>query len=236
MVKHVAGSYDPLMNRHDEIREEMLRRINDGEWPVGADIPHEFELTEEFGASRGTVRRALSALVEQGLIERRKRAGSRVARRTSQTSKLSIPLIREEIESRGHDYSYRLLEREPIAGLYGIGARNGLLRLTCLHLADGNPFQLEHRTINLDVLPAAGDQPFRANGPNEWLVREVPATRVVTRISAAAADAETAEILAVPERDPLLVVARETFLGADHLTEARLFHPAQSYDVTTVSI
>lgn len=233
MVKHAGGPYDRAMKRHDEIREEMLRRINDGEWPVGADIPHEFELTEEFNASRGTVRRALSTLVEQGLIERRKRAGSRVARRTSQTSKLSIPLIREEIENRGHDYSYRLLEREVMAGT---GARAGLLRLTCLHLADGRPFQLEHRTINLDVLPGAADQPFRAAGPNEWLVREVPATRVITRISAAAADADTAEILSVAERDPLLVVTRDTFLGDAHLTEARLSHPARSYEVTTVSI
>ena len=68
------------MSRHDEIRREMLRRINDGEWQVGFDIPHEVDLTEEFGASRGTIRRALSTLVEQGLIERRKRAGSRKTR------------------------------------------------------------------------------------------------------------------------------------------------------------
>lgn len=224
------------MNRHDEIRREMVRRINDGEWPVGADIPNEIELTEEFGASRGTVRRALSTLVEQGLIERRKRAGSRVLQQTSQTSRLNIPLIREEIESRGLAYSYRLLERELVGGTTGAGTRNGLLRLKCLHMADGRPFQLEHRTINLDALPQAADQPFRAAGPNEWLVREVPATRVITRISASAADADTAEILSVTERDPILVVARETFLGDAHLTEARLLHPGQGYDVTTISI
>lgn len=236
MVKHVSAPYDRSMSRHDEIRQEMLRRINDGEWPVGSDIPHEMVLTEEFGAARGTVRRALSTLVEQGLIERRKRAGSRVVGQTSQTSKLHIPLIREEIESRGHAYSYRLLEREVKPGLHGIGTRNGLLWVRCLHLADGAPFQLEHRTINLDTLPQAAEQPFRVTGPNEWLVREVPATRVITRISAAAAEAEIAEILAVPEHAPLLIVTRETFMGEAHLTEARLSHPAEQYQVTTLSI
>lgn len=224
------------MSRHDEIRREMLRRINDGEWQVGFDIPHEVDLTEEFGASRGTIRRALSTLVEQGLIERRKRAGSRVIQQTSQTSKMHIPLIREEIESRGHEYAYRLLEREIRPGLYGIGAQNGILWLSCLHLADDRPFQLEHRSINLDALPQAADQPFRKTGPNEWLVREVPATRVVTSISAAAADADTAEILAVATRDPLLIVTRRTFIDEAHLTEAQLSHPAELYHVETVSL
>lgn len=236
MVKHVFDAYGHAMSRHDEIRQEMLRRINDGEWPVGADIPHEMVLTEEFGAARGTIRRALSTLVEQGLIERRKRAGSRVVGQTSQASKLHIPLIREEIESRGHAYGYRLLERRVMPGMRGTGAQNGLLWLGCLHLADGRPFQLEQRTINLDALPQAAEQSFRETGPNEWLVREVPATRVVTRISAAAAEAGIADMLSLPEGDPLLVIARETFRADTHLTEVRLYHPAGSYEVTTVSI
>lgn len=229
-------SMTAIMNRHDEIRQEILRRINGGIWPVGSDIPHEIVLTEEFGAARGTIRRALSTLVEQGLIERRKRAGSRVIGQTSQTSKLQIPLIREEIENRGFRYSYRLLEREIISVRHGIGARNGLLRIDCLHLANDTPFQLEHRTINLDRLPQAADQPFLTSGPNEWLVREVPATRVITRISAASANPEIAEILAVPENAPLLIVRRETFMGEDNLTEAQLSHPAERYEVTTISI
>lgn len=224
------------MSRHDEIRQEILRRINNGEWPVGSDIPHEVVLAEEFGAARGTIRRALSTLVEQGLIERRKRAGSRVIGQISQTSKLHIPLIREEIESRDYSYSYQLLEREMKPSGYGPGAHKGLLRVSCLHLADGKPFQLEQRTINLDRLPQAADQPFRTTGPNEWLVREVPATRVVTRISAAAAEPGIAEILAVPEQGPLLIITRETFMGEENLTEAQLFHPAEEYEVVTVSI
>lgn len=224
------------MSRHDTIRHEMLRRINDGEWPVGADIPHEIELAEEFSASRGTIRRALSTLVDRGLIERRKRAGSRVLRQTSHTSKLNIPLIREEIEGRGHAYSYRLLEREERTGPFGLGGRERLLWIGCLHLADGAPFQLEHRTINLDALPRAAAEPFRDAGPNEWLVREVPATRVVTRISAAAADAGTASILGLADHAPLLLVTRDTYLADAHLTEARLAHPADRYEVTTVSI
>lgn len=219
------------MKLHDEIRREMLRRINDGEWAVGDDIPHEIELTEEFGASRGTVRRALSALVEQGLVERRKRAGSRVVQQTSHASKLNIALVREEIEGRGFAYSYRLLERDVTEEASG---RH--LRIACLHLADGAPFQLEQRVIDLGTLPQAAEQLFESAGPNEWLVREVPATRAVTRISAAAADAGTARLLRLAESDPLLVVTRETFLGEAPLTEARLTHPAARYEVTTVSM
>ncbi|MFD1795359.1 UTRA domain-containing protein [Paracoccus aurantiacus] len=220
------------MNRHDEIREEMLRRINAGEWPVGADIPNEVELVAEFSAARGTIQRALSSLVEQGLIERRKRAGSRVVPPRAHASKLSIPLIREEIETRGFGYGYKLLERRVLPASKGTGKR---LRLVCLHLADGRPFQLERRDINLAALPQAERESFQSAGPNEWLVREVPATRIVTRISAEAADAATARLLDLPEASPLLIVARETFKADAPLTEVRMLHPADSYEVTTVS-
>lgn len=231
MSRHIRrGHFKGLqMARHDEIRAEMMRRINAGEWPVNRDIPSEVELGVEFGVARGTIQRALSSLVEQGLIERRRRAGSRVVPRTAHASRLSIPLIREEIEDRGFAYGYRLLERAVVRG------PEPHLRLSCLHSADGQPFQLERRVISLTALPQAEAQPFDMSGPNEWLVREVPASRVTTRISAEAADPDSAALLALPPGAPLLVVARQTFLADAPLTRVRLLHPAESYAVTTES-
>jgi DNA-binding LacI/PurR family transcriptional regulator len=47
-------------------REQIL----DGRLPAGARLPTELRLAQEFGISRGTVRQAMGALVNQGLIER----------------------------------------------------------------------------------------------------------------------------------------------------------------------
>lgn len=62
------------------IRDEMARRIAERRWLPGALIPGEEALAREFGAARATVNRALQELARAGLIERRRRAGTRVAR------------------------------------------------------------------------------------------------------------------------------------------------------------
>ena len=89
------------MTRFAAIRDEMLRRINDGDWPVGHELPTEPQLAQEFGVARGTIRRAMDALSDQGLILRRKRAGTRVAARQGHASRMTIPIVRLGIEARG---------------------------------------------------------------------------------------------------------------------------------------
>jgi GntR family histidine utilization transcriptional repressor len=69
---------------------------------------------EQYGCSRMTVNKVLTALAESGMIERRRRAGSFVARQPPHLEQvaLEIPDIAMEVGSRGHQYGYRLLQRE----------------------------------------------------------------------------------------------------------------------------
>jgi len=59
---------------------EVRRLIRSRGLAVGDGIPTEQRLAEEFGCSRGTVRRALDVLVTEGLIRRRQGSGHFVAR------------------------------------------------------------------------------------------------------------------------------------------------------------
>lgn len=61
-----------------EMARELALGIASGKWPVGSLLPTEFELCEQFGASRYAVRAALQELQELGLISRRKNVGTRV--------------------------------------------------------------------------------------------------------------------------------------------------------------
>jgi DNA-binding FadR family transcriptional regulator len=69
----------------DTIESELRQRIGDGFWAAGARVATERDLAVEFGAARNTVRRALTALVDEGLLVRQVgrgtfvRAGSRPA-------------------------------------------------------------------------------------------------------------------------------------------------------------
>ncbi len=61
-----------------DITRELLDDITGGRFPVGALLPTEFELCEQFQASRYTIRVALQELQEMGLVSRRKNVGTRV--------------------------------------------------------------------------------------------------------------------------------------------------------------
>ncbi|URN13632.1 GntR family transcriptional regulator [Streptomyces radiopugnans] len=53
---------------HAQISEHIRLRIAGGEWPPHYRLKSEPELAQEFGVSRGTVRRALATLIEEGLL------------------------------------------------------------------------------------------------------------------------------------------------------------------------
>ncbi|PZQ47776.1 MAG: hypothetical protein DI556_16310 [Rhodovulum sulfidophilum] len=214
--------------KHRVIHAELLDRITSGVWPPGAPIPHEEELAREFAVTRPTIARAMADLVNEGLIERRRRAGSRVVERRPVETVLRIPKVRAEIEAGGRSYGYRLLARETAppapADFRGPG-----LRLLCLHSADGRPYQLEDRWIDLASVPGAEARSFEAEGPNEWLIDQVPFSRAEQELTAEAARAEEARLLGIDPGAPVFVVTRRTWNGSAPVTRARLVHPGAGF-------
>lgn len=69
----------PLFAR---IAQELTKGIADGRYPVGSVLPGELELCDIYDTSRHTVRAALGELQQQGLVSRKKNAGTRVESRT----------------------------------------------------------------------------------------------------------------------------------------------------------
>jgi GntR family transcriptional regulator len=59
-----------------DIAKVIEREILDGKWKPGERIPPEPELIERFGASRGTLRMAISELVNKGLLYRQSGRGT----------------------------------------------------------------------------------------------------------------------------------------------------------------
>ena len=213
---------------HDRIRRDIEKRILAGEWRPGHRIPYEHELMADYGCARMTVNRAVSALVQAGLIERRKRAGSFVAAPRFDRAALAIPDIRNEIIAQGQVYGLELLRREQRrpsdeeATLLS-GARGEVLALECRHLADGAPHALETRVINLAVVPEAAEADFTAQPPGSWLLEHVPWTEAEHRITAVNADAATAR--ALEPGAACLSLERRTWRGGAGVTYARQLFP-----------
>ncbi|WP_232830423.1 UTRA domain-containing protein [Oceanicella sp. SM1341] len=218
-----------------DIKEDILARISAREWAPGDLIPNEAELAERYGSARSTVNRALRELAEAGLLERRRRAGTRVARRNWRGAFFEIPLVRAEVEGSGRRYGYHLIERREegagpeAAARLELPAGAPVLFLRCLHFADGLPHQLETRWINRSEVPGAAAMPFEAEGPNEWLVREVPWSSSEHVFSAAMPDAEERRLLGMEAGEPLFVLERRTWSATATITWARLAHPGARF-------
>ena len=140
---------------HQRIRRDISERILSGAWPPGRRIPAEHELMAEYGCSRMTVNKALGPLAESGLIVRRRRAGSFVARPRIHSVVLDIPDIQAEVTARAQAYGYDLMlrgvrqARDAETEALGLTGPARVLALRCLHRAAGRPFALEERLINL---------------------------------------------------------------------------------------
>ena len=97
---------------YQNIKTEIREWIQTGIWKQGGLIPVEVALAKEFGCARATVNRALRELAEEGIFERRRKAGTRVVMPTGRSANFEIPRIRLEIEETGATYHYALLLRE----------------------------------------------------------------------------------------------------------------------------
>lgn len=225
-----------------DVKAEILLRITDGRWGPGTLLPGEVDLAQEFQVARATVNRAMRELTEEGILERRRRAGTRVRRSPLRAARFAIPVVRAEIEAAGSVYGYRLLGRRQQAAPAWLRARLGLggdaeggalvLHLGCLHLADGRPYQHEDRWINLAALPQAAAADFAAEVPTEWLVAAVPFSEVEISFTAAAAGGEAAAALGMTAGEPVFVAERTTWWQGQPITHARMAF-ARGYRMTT---
>ena len=222
---------------HKRIRAEISERILSGAWPPGHRVPSEHELMVEYGCSRMTVNRALEPLADSGLIERRRKVGTFVARPRIHSVVLDVPDIAAEVTARGEPYGYELLSQETRmatprdAADLGLDRRAEILALRCLHRASGRPFALEDRLINLSAAPQARDVDFAQAAPGSWLLGHVPWTEAEHRISAANVPKATATILGIEPAAACLVLERQTWRGEDRITHVRLVFPGEAYDL-----
>ena len=127
-----------------DVRDEVMRRIEDRVWPQGALLPTEADLAEEFGCARATVNRALRELAERGIIDRKRKSGTRVALQPVKQAKLEIATARRLVEERNATYRYAMVSRNLqaapgwLVSQMGLPAPEGPVG-ACVALFDGAP-------------------------------------------------------------------------------------------------
>ncbi|MEM9125156.1 MAG: UTRA domain-containing protein [Pseudomonadota bacterium] len=221
-----------------DIRDEVMNRIQSRIWPQGSLLPTELELAAEFGCARATVNRALRELADQGIVTRKRKGGTRVVTAPVKQASFPITVVRRTVEDMNATYRYALVSRSRMDCPGWLQAKLALtegaqiLHLTCMHHADNRPFQFEERWINIATVPHVTDQDFLNVGPNEWLLSEMPFSNAEIAFSAVPATGSLQEFLSVPQGTPLFQLERTTWFRDAPVTFVRMtFH--QGYQMRT---
>lgn len=222
----------PTSPKAQYIANEVRRRIVEREWRQGDRIPDEADLAIEFDAARATVNKALQLLADEGLLDRRRRAGTRVAVDPVHKATFTISIVREQVEQAGMVYSHRVVaqRRSPvpaqIAARLDLPEGEVLVHMRALHYGDGQPFQLEDRWINPRAAPGLEKADFWQLNANEWLVRNAPYLRAELTFSAENANRRDARLLQTRPGQALLVLHRTTWNDLGPITTVRVaFQP-----------
>jgi len=192
--------------------------ILDGSFSNGAQLPTEGQLSEEFGVSRITSKRAMDELAREGLVERHRGRGTHVTHETD-TSPMHAPMVGllQEIESIGQNSSAQVLQCRmklppgKIRQLLGLTKEKKILDLRRVRLHDNVRFGFYSswtRVVELPENPSVFEHTprmsyFRSRGLKVSFIKQY--------LTACAANAEAAKALGVERGTPLLSLTRLAF-------------------------
>jgi len=218
------------INSHHDIRRALRARIESGEWQLGALIPAETMLANEYGCARTTINRALQTLASDGLVVRKRKGGTRVCEMPVRQAKFEIPVLREQVEATGSKYRHQIISQKLKTTTASVRTRLRIpdgkkaLFMETLHLADGRPYAYEQRWVNIQAVPEIMQAPLDQLSANEWLVKTVPFSSGDVIFSAEKADKTVAGALQSDIGNAIFVVDRTTWMGDDFITTMKLYY------------
>ena len=195
--------------RYQEIADELREMVDDA--PAGSVLPSEAEMSERFGASRVTVRRALELVRDEGLIAARQGFGWFVATEPVRQSLESLGTIESQVEGVGKISERRVEEfafEEPPADVRRLLDSEQVLRVKRVNLADGEPFAVVTVWCPADLGAGLSRRDVERTPFYELL--GIDLRGATQTIGADSADEVDADLLGVPVGSPVLRCRRIT--------------------------
>jgi GntR family transcriptional regulator len=204
-----------------EIVEEQLRElIARGDYERHARLPPERELAGKLGVSRMTLRRALAALEEDGLVTRQagRNGGTFLAQGQVVRNLSRYHGVPDYLRSQGFEAGCRVISAsvessdDQTARALGLPAGALVYRLVRVRLADGVPISIETARLPAEYFPGLLECPL--GGSITELLANLYGRRLVKafeRLEAVLATEEQAALLPIRVGAPLMSIHRVTY-------------------------
>ena len=216
--------------RWARVAQSLRQRVVDGEWKAGEAIPAESALAHAYGVALGTMRTAIQALVEGGLLEREQGRGTFVRGAIAGASLARFfrwgAVGADELPESRVRKVRRVVAGEQVARALGIAPAASVLRLARHRVRAGRV--LLHESI---WLPLPLFAPLEALTPSKFGPLLYPmyaqrcgvtVHRALDDLSFATLDARVAAALGLPTGHPAIRVARRAFDLAGRPVEYRI--------------
>jgi len=199
-----------------QIQEYIAEKISKGELNPESRIPSERELSQELGVSRMTVRRSLTELVNEGMLERRHGAGTFVAKPRVTYAATELINYAQALRSRGLLVTRQLLEFSEVPAsrrlseLLQVEIGHPLYHVVLLYLANRVPVVLERTFLSCERCPDLQEYDLEKTSIHDLLVDGLQMRLSSTDqiIEAVVASGTAALQLRVEEGFPLLMMTR----------------------------
>jgi GntR family transcriptional regulator len=192
------------------IQSAIRQRIERGMLKPGDVVDSERELAKFHGVSLMTARHALADLAREGIVERRHGAGTFVAPPKIHFNKLmsyTEQMAGRGLAARSKIVSSSVINAEhEITARLGLSASNRLIKIERVRQAVDEPFAIETCYLSYAEFSGLVDSPLDRASLFAVLEHDygVEIAYADEEIDATAADARTAELLAIPRGSPLL--------------------------------
>lgn len=228
--------------RFAELARALTERIRSGALPVGALLPTELALCEEFQTSRHTVRAALHELQQLGFVSRRKNVGTRVESLHPTGSYQQTLATHDDLTQFGATHRRVVQRIEDIvadldtAALFGCAGGTRWLRVSSLRLDEGGAVDpIGWTDVYIEPKYADLTETIRRS-PNVLISSLIEAhygrriARIHQEVHAIAIDATMAAALRVTVGSPALRIIRRYVDVANRIFEISLStHPADRF-------
>lgn len=204
-------------------------------------LPTEAQLAEEYGVAVSTVRQALTALENEGLITRRRRHGTYISDEAPAHPPLHVLGTVDTILAQQAGDEVRVLRREPVAAparLADLFDVPELMEYHRLRLHEGTPLSHAENHLRPEHADKISARDLLA-APMTKLLRDnahVPLARIDNTVEACPAPPHIAELLHIPLAAPVLRSTNHTYDTHGRLVDAALIHYRADRFQYTVSL